>query len=225
MHRVLFVTLMAAALLIAPAASAETYVGLRLLGDGTFNGDLEPIPDAGFYTAREFVVGFGNEIQGEFSLGFDSISTERCDDDDVDPERGDFDSYDTVKYKLLTLGAAGFYPIKGEAGGNRIDVGLRFRYLSASWEDATDYYGRSETDEENEYGVSGWSIGPVMRAQWRCCNDRIGIGPEVGIKYGSYTATATYTYPGSDPYEYPDHTISGGNLEYSLRFDFFFDPK
>ncbi len=223
MHRVLFVTLIAAALLIAPAASAETYVGMRLLGDGTFNGDLEPIPDAGFYTAREFVVGFGDEIQGEFSFGFDSMSTEYTTEDEELPDR--FDNYDSVKYKLMTFGLAGFYPIKGEAGGNRVDVGVRFRYVSASWEDATDYYGRSDTDEENEYGMSGWSIGPVLRAQWRCCNNRIGIGPEVGIKYGSYTLTESYTYPGDDPYEYPDHTVTGWNLDYSLRFDFFFDPK
>jgi len=224
MHRVLFVTLIAAALLIAPAASAETYVGMRLLGDGTFNGDLEPIPDAGFYTAREFVVGFGDEIQGEFGFGFDTVSTEYKGDDEEHPDR-DFDYFDKVSYKLMTLSLAGFYPIQGGAGENRIDVGLRFRYLSASWEDVTDYYGRDDDLEKNEYGVSGWSIGPVMRAQWRCCNDRIGIGPEIGIKYGSYTKTQTYTYPGSEPSDSPDHSISGWTLDYSLRFDFFFDPK
>lgn len=223
MHRVLFATLIAAALLIAPAASAETYVGIRLVGDGTFNGDLEPIPDAGFYTARELVVGFGDEIQGEFGFGYDSVSTECCGDDEGYPER--FDNYDTVKYKLLTLGLAGFYPIQGEAGENRVDVGLRFRYVSASWEDATDYYNRNDTDEINEYGMSGWSIGPVMRAQWRCCNDRVGFGPEVGFKYGSYTNTESYTYPGEDPSDAPDRKVSGWTLDYSLRLDFFFDPK
>lgn len=225
MHRVLFVTLIAAALLIAPAAMAETYVGLRLVGEGTLNGDLEPIPDAGFYTAREFYVGFGEEIQGELSFGFDTMSTEYASEDEEYPERGEFEYYDKVSYSLMTFGLAGFYPIQGEAGGNRIDLGLRFRYMSASWEDETDYWNRDDDMEKNEYGASGWSIAPVMRAQWRCCNDRVGIGPEVGLKYGSYTLTETYTYPGDDPHDYPDHDVSGWSLEYSLRFDFFFDPK
>ncbi len=220
MHRVLFVTLITAALLIAPAASAETYTGLRLVGNGSYNGDLELMEDLGFYTAREFVVGFGEEIQGEVGFGFSNMSGEcKCEDDEY-PER--FISEDKATYSCMTFSLAGFYPIMGEAGDDRVDVGLRFSYLNAkaTYEDGS--YDRA--DEEDEYGVSGWSIGPVARGQWRCCNDRIGFGPEVALKYGSYTMTQEGEYYGT-PYEDDDSYLKGWNLEYSLRFDFFFDPK
>ncbi len=217
MHRVLFVTLIVAALLIAPAASAETYTGIRLVGAGSYNGDLELTDDSGFFTAREFVVGFGDEIQGEFGFGFDNMSAE-CTCDDNYPQR--FINDDKATYSFMTLSLAGFYPISGEPGGNRIDVGLRFAYLNAKATYETDSYNRA--DEEYELGVSGWSIGPVMRAQWRCANDRIGIGPEVALKYGSYTLTDEGVYYG-DPWEDPEANVTAWNLEYSLRLDFFFD--
>ena len=220
MHRVLFVALIAAALLIAPAASAETYTGLRLVGNGSYNGDLELMEDLGFYTAREFVVGFGDEIQGEFGFGFSSMTGE-CTGDDDEPSR--FINEDKATYSCMTFSLAGFYPIMGEAGDDRVDVGLRFSYLNAKSKYEEDYLDRSQSEEE-EYGVSGWSIGPVARGQWRCCNDRIGFGPEVALKYGSYTMTEEGLYY-DEPYEEDDSYLKGWNLEYSLRFDFFFDPK
>ncbi len=218
MHRVLFVMLVAAALLIAPTASAETYTGLRLVGTGSYNGDLEILNDSGFLTAREFVVGFGDKIQGEFGIGFGNMSVEcACDDEDIaariiNENKGDYSS--------MTFGLAGFYPVAGDVGGNRVDVGMRFSYVSASSKYEDDYYGRA--DFESEYGFSGWSIGPVMRALWRCANDRIGIGPEVALKYGSYTLTEEGQYWG-EPYEEDDINITAWNLEYALRFDFYFD--
>ncbi len=220
MHRVLFVTLIAAALLIAPAASAETYTGLRLVGNGSYNGDLELMEDLGFYTTRELVVGFGEEIQGEFGFGFSSMSGECTDEDEEYPER--FISEDKATYSCMTFSLAGFYPVMGGAGEDRVDVGLRFAYLNAKAKYESDDYYRA--DFENEYGVSGWSIGPVARGQWRCCNDRIGFGPEIALKYGSYTMTECEVYWGEE-YECPDSYLKGWNLEYSLRFDFFFDPK
>jgi len=221
MHRVLFVTLIAAALLIAPAASAEMYTGLRLTGLGNSNGDLEILEDAGFYTAREFVIGFGDEIQGEFGFGYSSLSVE-CQDDDDDPPPERVIDADEASTSVMTFALAGFYPVMGEAGGNRLDVGLRFSYLTAKYEEKGGYYARD--DFEEEYGVSGWAIGPVMRGQWRCCNDRIGFGPEVALKYSSYTLTGEGLYWG-DPWEDDDSYVKGWSLDYSLRFDFFFDPK
>jgi hypothetical protein len=220
MHRVLFVTLVAAALLIAPTASAGMYTGLRLVGAGNANGDLEILDDAGFFTAREFVLGFGDKIQGEFGFGFDNMSVECACDDEIIPER--IISEDKGTYSFMSFAIAGFYPVAGEVDGNRIDIGMRFSYMSAKSKYEGGYGVRD--DFETEYGTSGWSIGPVMRARWMCANDRLGIGPEVALKYGSYTLTEKGKYWG-DPYDEPDGDVSTWNLEYSLRFDFFFDTK
>ncbi len=215
MHRAIVALLVAATLLIAPAASAELYTGLRLTGMGNINGDMELMGDSGFLTYREFVVGFGDEIQGEVSFGFDSMTVE----EQVDEEDDGRFYYDKETYSAMMFGLAGFYPLK-LTPSFRFDGGLRFQYYSVKYS-SEEEYARSSTNTE-DIAIGGWAVGPVARAQWRVAGGKIGIGPEIYLKYGSYTVTSEETY-GGEQYDRPDEKVSAWNLDYSLRADFYFD--
>ena len=217
MHRMIVALLLAATLLIAPAASAEFYTGLRLTGMGNFCGDMELIEDSGFYTYREFVVGFGDEIQGEVSFGFNSMSLEEQIDEEEEGERRYF--YDKETYSARMFGVAGFYPIQ-QTESFRLDGGLRFQYYSMQYTSEDAYWDDSLNTED--VAINGWAIGPVARAQWRVAGGKVAIGPEVYLKYGSYTMTQEGTYD-DEPYEEEDVHISAWNVDYSLRADFYFD--
>lgn len=219
MHRMIVALLVAATLLIAPAASAELYTGLRLTGMGNLTGDMELIEDSGFYTYREFVVGFGDEIQGEVSFGYNSLTIDEQVDEQVE-EEGRFSCCGTDTYSAMMFGIAGFYPLQ-QTKSFRLDGGLRFQYYSMkyTWEDIE--YTRYDPDTE-EIAVGGWAVGPVARAQWRVAGGKVGIGPEIYLKYGNYTVTEKGTYC-DEPYEEEDEHITSWNLDYSFRADFYFD--
>ena len=204
MRRTLVFGLVVALMVIAGTASAGTYASLRMTGQANYvpYNTLEYyLSDTGTFGAKEVAIGFGDDLQGEVSLGYNSITLKPEDNG----ERDD----DEITASMLTLGLAGFYPIY-QTPNVRLDLGARFQYMS--WKLEGPYMYRADY----EATFSGWALGAVARHQWML-TDAIAIGPEIYLKYLSLTAEEDYTV-GADQ----STDISGFGIDYSLRFDFMF---
>ena len=207
MHRGLVLCLVALLMVSAGVASAETYIGLRFGGNGNFEYAGGPMVDSGWFTHREFAVGFGDKIQGEASLGWSSWS------ESYDPTEGGRGDDKETNWSVMHFGIAGFYPMM-EGSSYRVDVGGRFQYHSGSAESDNYLY----RDGEYKKTLSGWTIGPVVRGSWWLGDLPLTFGPEVFLKYTSLTfndfCDGCYDY---------DYDISALDIDYSFRLDFHFD--
>ncbi len=212
MHRGLVLCLVALLMVSAGVASAETYVSLRFAGNGSYLHSSGPLYDAGLFTYRELAVGFGDEIQGEVSLGWNAL-TQTWDESDSGAFR---DNDEEETWSALVFGVAGFYPIM-DGSSYRVDVGARFQFVSGSetwtWE---------PTDQENTESLSGWTFGPLVRGAWQLGDLPVTFGPEACLKYSSLTYLDERTQNG-DVYFEDEYDISGFNIDYSFRLDFHFD--
>ncbi len=208
MRRGLVLVTVAAVLLVAGSASAGLYASYRMTGFGNYAnlGDWSYLWDTGVFNGASVAIGFGEEIQGEVSLGYHSESVT---EDAEEETRADYE----YNPSMMTFGVAGFYPIM-QKESMRMDVGLRFEYISLSAETVGGYYG-DYTDK-----LSGFCVGPVARHQW-WLTDSVAFGPEIYIKYASFTTETEYEDGGSrESVDGPD--ISGLAIDYSLRLDFMF---
>lgn len=205
MRRGLVLCLVALLMASAGVASAETYLGLRFGGNGNFEYADGPMCDSGWFTHREFAVGFGEEIQGEASLGWSSWS------ETYDPSEGGSREDMETTWSIMHFGVAGFYPIM-EGSSYRVDVGARFQYHSGSAE--SDGYLRADYSQS----LSGWTIGPLVRGAWQVGSLPVTFGPEVFVKYTSLTYTDECEGCYDDEYD-----ISAFDIDYGFRLDFHFD--
>jgi hypothetical protein len=228
MRRGLVLCLVLAIMVAAGTASAEVYASLRLVGNGNFflrgslldDGTLEIVNDSGVYTAKEVALGFGETFQGEVSFGFDSLTATQKDVGVwMDDEYVEVDEFEESAGSWW-IGAAGFYEVLATQNAT-IDAGLRFQYLGASTK-ATVKDGGEEG--ELKFEAKGWSVGPVVRHTWMLFDDKIGIGPEVSLRYTSATSEFTTSYTGglraSVTEDGPEY--KAWDIDYSLRMDFFF---
>jgi len=208
MHRGLVLCLVALLMVSAGVASAETYLGLRFGGNGNFEyADGGPMCDSGWFTHREFAVGFGDEIQGEVSLGWNSWT------ESYDPSEGGSREDVEMSWSGMHFGVAGFYPMM-EGSSYRVDVGGRFQYHTGSMTSDNYIY----RDGDYEVKLSGWTIGPVMRGSWWLGDLPLTFGPEVFVKYSSLTYTDTC----EDCWDY-ETDVSAFGIDYGFRLDFHFD--
>jgi hypothetical protein len=226
MRRGLVLCLVLAIMVAAGTASAEVYASLRLVGNGNFflrgslleDGTLSIVNDSGVYTAKEVAIGFGDTFQGEVSFGFDSLTATEEDVwiDDLYEEVDEFEESSGSWW----VGAAGFYEVLATRNAT-VDVGLRFQYLGASTKVTITDEG---SEGELKFEAKGWSVGPVLRHTWMLFDDKIGVGPEVSLRYTS--ATSELTTSSSDR---PRASVTedgpeykAWDIDYSLRMDFFF---
>jgi len=211
MRRGLVLCLVALLMASAGVASAETYLGLRFGGYGNYVHSGGTFWDSGFFTYREFAVGFGDEIQGEVAIGWNTVN-QTYDDDDG----GDFRGNQEDKWSAMGFGVAGFYPIM-EGSSYRVDAGARFQYMTGSntwtWE---------PTDQENTQSIGGWAIGPLVRGAWQLGSLPVTFGPEAYLKYSSLTYKEEREVGGETTFE-EEQDISGFSIDYSFRLDFYFD--
>lgn len=210
MRRGLVLCMAVVLVLVAGTASAKIYTGLRFTGNGNYDIGGSKYWDSGFTTFREFAVGFGDEIQGEVSIGFSKMNW--AEDDYEVPERND----DEESWSCVSFGLAGFYPIV-TGSIYRIDAGGRFSYYSASNEDTWEPTEQTWTEE-----FSGWSLGPLVRGSWRLGDSPITIGPEVCLKYTKLKFTDVTMAHGEELYS-SEADISGFAVDYSFRVDFYFE--
>ena len=207
MHRGLVLCLVALLMVSAGVASAETYLGLRFAGNGNFEYTGSPMCDSGWFTYREFAVGFGDKIQGEASLGWSSWN------ESFDPSEGGSREDVETSWSVMHFGIAGFYPMM-EGSSYRIDVGGRFQYHSGKATSDTYIY----RGDDYERSLSGWTIGPVARGSWWLGDLPLTFGPEVFLKYTSLT----YSDVRSEYYD-EEVSVSAFDLDYGFRLDFHFD--
>ncbi len=209
MHRGLVLCLVALLMVSAGVASAETYLGLRFGGNGNFEyADGGPMCDSGWFTHREFVVGFGDEFQGEASLGWSSWN------ESYDPSEGGSRADVETSWSVMHFGVAGFYPMM-EGSSYRVDVGGRFQYHSGTITSDNYIYVR---EDEHEQKLSGWTVGPLLRGSWWLGDLPLTFGPEVFVKYTSLT----YTDVRGEYYD-EEYDVSAFDIDYSFRLDFHFD--
>ena len=220
MRRGLLVGLVVALLLVAGTASAGMYASLRITGNGNYN-PYSLIPqmykqyysslasDTGFFNFKEVAVGFGEELQGEVSIGYSTFKYSY----DSPETRAD----EELSMTWYTIGLAGFYPVM-ETENCLIDAGLRFQLHSAKIKDVYDYGDRDEWTDT--WSASGWSVGPVIRHHWMLADGAIAIGPEIYPKYSSFSTKYEYENGSSGDSDGPD--LSGFAIDYSLRMDFYF---
>jgi hypothetical protein len=212
----------------AGTASAEVYASLRLVGNGNFflkgsltdGGALELVNDSGVYMAKEVAVGFGDTFQGEVAFGFDSLKATQADVDIWIED--DYVEVDEVEETSSTwwLGAAGFYRVYQTQNAS-VDFGVRFQYLSAH---AGAVLTEAGQDLEMNFDATGFAVGPVVRHTWMIFDDKIGIGPEVSLRYTKATSEIETVYPEASrlsvTVDGPEYTA--WDIDYSLRMDFFF---
>lgn len=220
MRRALVAGVVVAVMLVACSASAQMYASLRMTGTGNYDllssmmwGMYRPIygigpVDQGIFNHKELALGFGDEFQGEVSVGF---STFKYTWEDEGETRFD----EELAFNWFTLGAAGFYQIL-ETEHSTVDFGVRFQWHSAKIED--DY----SEDYSDAYKVSGWSIGPVLRHNWELADGAITIGPEIYPKYTSLSSEYEETYPGRGTSTEDGPNVTAFDIDYSLRLDFHF---
>jgi hypothetical protein len=212
MHRGLVLCLVALLMASAGVASAETYIGLRFAGNGNFDYLDGPVYDSGWYTYREFVVGYGDKFQGEVSIGWSSVGLTWADHGGSYRDDGD----EQESWSAIQFGLAGFYPVM-EGSSYRVDAGARFQYHSGSntWEWAP-------TEQEDTEELSGWSFGPLVRGSWWLGDLPVTLGPEVYLKYTSLKYTYDRSQSGESFYD-EEYDVSGFNVDYGFRLDFHFD--
>ncbi len=211
MHRGLVLCLVALLMASAGVASAETYIGLRFVGNGTYEYVDGPLWDSGWFTYRELCVGYGDKIQGEVSLGWSSISETYDESGEVDRRGDEEDSWSS-----FVFGLAGFYPIM-EGSSYRVDAGARFQYHTGTYTWTWD-----PTEQEDTEKLGGWSFGPLVRGSWWLGDLPITFGPEMCLKYTSLNYKYERAQSGEVFYE-DEYDISAFNIDYSFRLDFHFD--
>jgi hypothetical protein len=215
-------------MVVAATASADVYASLRIVGNGNFflrgslmeDGALEMVNDSGLYMAKEVAIGFGDTFQGEVALGFDSLTATQKDVTIwMDDEYFEVDEAEESS-STWWVGAAGFYKVL-ETQNAKVDVGLRFQYLSAH---SGVTLSEGGYDVEMNFDASGFAIGPVVRHTWMIFDDTVGIGPEVSLRYTTATSEIEMVYPdmarASLTEDGPEYTA--WDIDYSLRMDFFF---
>jgi hypothetical protein len=72
--------------------------------------------------------------------------------------------------------------------------------------------------------ATGFAVGPVVRHTWMILDDKIGIGPEVSLRYTTATSEIEMVYPdmGRTTITEDGPEYTAWDIDYSLRMDFFF---
>jgi len=233
MRRAVLLALVVAMLAGAGTAVAEDgfYMGLGMSGGG--QTDLHPYwygPDtydgdpanqywylldtnSGIFDYTEMTFGYRTgAMAGELSFGYSRSSWfEEWDNS------GRADNEWTESVSRYTLGLTGLYTMI-EPDPIELDLGLRFRLQAVKWDEEQTDSGGERVEYEEEEGISGWSIGPVIRARWYLGDGAFAIGPEI---YPNYTSMS-YKYDHSSYTEPYEADITMMNVEYSFRAEFFF---
>lgn len=228
MRRGLVLCVVLAIMVAAGTASAGLYASLRVVGNGNFflrgsvmeEGALELVNDSGVYTAKEVAVGFGDTFQGEVAFGFDTLTATQKDVDVwIDDAYVEVDEAEE-KAGSWWVGAAGFYRVF-ETQNASVDLGLRFQYLGAN---VTGTLTDEGSEIEMKFDATGWAVGPVVRHTWMLADGKIGIGPEVSLRYTSATSEISTKYPdgGRTTVTEDGPEYKAWDMDYSLRMDFFF---
>jgi len=197
MRRGLIVYAAAALVLFAAgSASAGAYGSLRYAG--TFN-------------LKEFALGVqAGSFGGEVAVGYSKTTIEDLalfealgilQDGSINPE-----------VSVMSVGGAMFLQVLGNEDYG-FDVGARGQYYSFSVE--TEF--PEVRDETVKTTFSGWAAGPVLRGRWYLVEDSFSLGPEIYLKYSSFSSDVE-AYGESE--EGPSTTTL--ELEYSMRADFYF---
>lgn len=212
MRRILIIALV---LLMASAASAQWYLGVKLAGTADdevlFEGwywdrDMLSGDNDGIIDNSQIILGYGlDAMDVELSLGY-SKETLKYDD----PSGGRYD--EEMNYSKYVLGLTGFYHLTGNETV-ALDAGLRFQLEGETWD-----YEESMSRYKWEDKLSGWAAGPVFRGRWYLGDGGLALGPEVFFKYTSKTYEEDYDSSRAD-YELD---VSGMGFEYALRLDFMF---
>jgi len=230
MRRGFALCLVLAIMVAAGTASADVYASLRVVGNGNFflagslldDSALAIMHDSGVYMAKEVALGFGNTFQGEIAFGFDSLKATQ---QDVPVDMGEMD-IDVDDFEETSgswwIGVAGFYKVLATQNA-KVDVGLRFQYIGAHSSSSL-IDEEYDLDEEIKFTAKGWAVGPVVRHTWMIFDDKIGIGPEVSLRYTTATTEIEMTSSGGNratvSEDGPEYTA--WDVDYSLRMDFFF---
>ena len=219
MRRFLLLCVVAAIALTAGTASAQWHLGIRMVGSGNYfpympalsAGDPMPLMDAGLFGYKEFIVGYGDKIQGEATFAYDSLdSTLDMDGTDVESGMG-----------WWYLGVAGHYRLM-EGDGYDMTAGLRFQYGSA---ELTSDYGYVDSMPVTDMSYTGTTsqFSVPLRFNWYFADGKIGIGPEVAFKYTTGSTELEFTPEDarvSVTMDGPEYT--GIDTEYSLNLVFLF---
>jgi len=230
MRRAVLLVVALAMFAVAGTAVAEDgfYAGLRLAGNG--QTVLHPYwygPDSyhqdpawqylwladtngGLFDFTEMSFGYRTgAMAGELSIGYSKTSWS-----DTWDSEARADNEWTEDVSRTTFGLTGLYTMM-EPDHIELNVGLRFQIHSVKWEKE-----RTGTNPYKwEEGVSGWSVGPVIRARWYLGDGAFALSPEI---YPNYTS---YGYKEGDPDDEADlyeADITQMNIEYSVKAEFFF---
>jgi len=199
------------ALLGVPAlARADLYAGVRFPGEQNYFADAVGLNDSGNFSRREVIIGYGDGIQGELTLGFGSLKGEV--DTPEEEERGGFSS--DMEASEFTLGVAGFYPLH-QGQWYRIDGGLRFTYTTCSGESDIP---AARGDNTHSLDCSGFSIGPTVRGRWMI-TDYVALGPELTLKFTSLECDEEWVYGGETASEIGS-SFSAWGLDCAVRLEF-----
>jgi hypothetical protein len=237
MSRSLLFGLVAVMLLAAGVASAsDWYCGVGFGGMSNYwlhpywydqeGGDWTAEPawymshtEYGIFDYRQIFMGLDKD-PWNFELGVGWSSFNWSESDDYGYDRADYEYTEGVTWYDFNF--AGIYKIM-EPDPIELNVGLRFQLHNAKWDWNTDYMG-DETYPTGYEKISGWSMGPLMRARWYFADGALALGPEVYAKYTSLSYEYDYLPTGRTAVEHEKYEadMTGFNMEYSLRLEFFF---
>jgi hypothetical protein len=214
MRRVLIVALV---LLMASAASAQWYLGVKFAG----TMDNNTLFDAWYYYDRDLLGGDNDGVidntQVIFGYGMDSIDLELSlgyNKQTLKYEDPDSDYTDEMNLTAYILGLTGFYHMMGN-DTMAVDGGLRFQLETDTWD-----YDASDRDHYTwEDKLSGWALGPVLRGRIFFADGAMALGPEIFFKYSSKKYTEDEDYNSRVDYEMD---VTGMGIDYGLRLDFLF---
>lgn len=198
-------------MLLAFTANGEFYAGIRFPGAQNYFSDVTGLQDSGDFSRREIIIGYGDRIQGEITLGFGTLSGEvETSDGEKNAFSGDVELHD------FSFGVAGYYPVM-QREWYRIDAGLRLSFMSCN--DERDVpVGRQES--VYSLGCSGMTIGPTIRGRWMI-TDYIALGPEATLKYKTLSCDEQWTHEG-DVIEDKESSFGAWGLDYAVRLEFMF---
>lgn len=240
MNRGLIFGLVAVVLLVAGVASAsDWYAGVGFggmcnywvhpywYGSTGYDGfeAAEPFwyidhTEYGLFDYRQIFVGLDKDPWNfELGLGWSGFTYSQNEDLEGGEYRADVEYTEGVSWYDFNL--AGLYKVM-EPDPIELNVGLRFQLHNAKWDWDTKYMGEEAVPTGSEK-ISGWSMGPLVRARWYFGDGALALGPEVYAKYTSLSYEYEYLpYGARVEHETQEADLSGFNLEYSLRLEFFF---
>ncbi|MFH1502233.1 MAG: hypothetical protein ABIG03_04225 [Candidatus Eisenbacteria bacterium] len=173
----------------------------------------------GIFDYRQVFIGLDKEVW-DFELGIGWSGFNWSEEDNYEVDRADYEYTEGASWYDFNLAA--LYKVM-EPDPIELDVGLRFQLHNAKWEWDTKYFGEEAIPTGSEK-ISGWSMGPLVRARWYFGDGALAIGPEVYTKYTSLNYEYERLLSGGTRAEYDtfEASLSGFNFEYSMRLEFFF---